>query len=147
MRVKRGEMYMPGSRKMKIHKQTHNTADGHAYAWSELGNNRTKQQRLISTPLFLCPFHILSLWLFPFFFPSSLRCRVRVQPGDKEIETGSSLPLCQAIRAYTAAISPLYLSPSTGSLWWAPVPGCVCLSVCIQRCAVAKPVEPFIVSL
>lgn len=132
MKGKRIEMYMLGARQIKTHKQTNNTADGRAYAWSELGNKRTKQQRLISTPLFLCPFHILSLWLFPFFFPSSLRCRVRVQPGDKEIETGSSLPLCQTIRLYTAVISPLSVSqhrfPVMSSSTWVCV--CVCLCVC-----------------
>ncbi len=110
-------------------------------ACSPVGKTRTKQKSLISTPLFSSPFPILPLWLFPFFFPSSLSCRVRVQPEDKGIETGSSLPLCQTIWLYTAVISPLYLSPSTGlcdeleqeSSLWAPQCVCVCVCVCVCK--------------
>lgn len=111
---------------------------GHAHSCSPVGRNRTQEKSLISTPLFSSPFPIIPLWLFPFFFPSSLSCRVRVQLGDKGIETGSSLPLCQTIWLYTAVISPLYLSPSTGlcdeleqeSSLWAPECVCVCACVC-----------------
>lgn len=108
---------------------------------SLVGKNRTKQLKsLISTLLFLSPPPpILPLWIFSFSFSSSLSCKVRVQLEDKGIETGSSLPLCQTIWLYTAVISPLYLSPSTGlcdelkqeSSPWAPVCACEYLWMCV----------------
>ncbi len=106
---------------------------------SLMGKSRTKQKSLISTPFFPSPLLILPLWLVPFFFPSSLSCRVRVQLGDKGIETGSSVLLCQTIWLYTAVISPLYLSPGTGlcdeleqeSSLRARVFVCVCVCVCV----------------
>ncbi len=119
---------------------------------SLMGKSRTKQKSLISTPLFPSPLLILPLWLVPFFFPSSLSCRVRVQLGDKGIETGSSVLLCQTIWLYTAVISPLYLSPGTGlcdeleqeSSLRARVFVCVC--VCVQRCSPSELVDPVLPS-